>query len=707
MNIRKLPFLMFCAILASSTQATNYNASWANGDPITIGGVTYRDLLTPAVWGGTDPTTIAGSDNLIMNASSANISLSANATLKPYIVAGTANARYTINLNGKTLTATQNGLRNMTKGAQFTVSNGSLKLGYLLWPDRYASDAIASNNVFTVTGSGTFVDIANLYFGHNLASKPGSGAGNKVIVTDGACLAANVELARYYSVPGQPNGLYVTGSGTVFSNKNVHAVLTITNALGNATATTGSCASFSNEFVVADGAVVKNIDRFSIGSNQRNNFPYGKGHLLAFRGAGTSHRFSSGENSMLGFSHRMEVDGAAVTNDASINNYGLVTVKNGGSLVGPFAQWGTLVVSGQGSRFESSSLNVSHDDLPALRTYVTDGAYLSCNNSLSFGASGCTNGSLYVRNGGKVKCNGFIYLGNADENPQYQVAPYGCVLEVDGEGSVVTNNGMTVGACRLSGDKATGCCTNGHDNVIRISNGGKIYSSPNNSISIGFVCASNALEVLDGGLLECGTLYIGRAGAGWVGAAKADQVAFDNRCVVAGGEIQSTGLVSIRGNNSLCYVTNGVIHTTGTNILETSTNTGYLQIAGTNSLLKGDLAFRASAAGAKIDFVLPPEGYVRAPIQSDNLVMFSDSVNVGFIPPAPGEKVARMYTLAQVPASGTLTVPDALLTSLRTKLAALAAQDARFEEHAGVVKVENGFRRLQLATPSGTLILFK
>ena len=104
-------------------------------------------------------------------------------------------------------------------------------------------------------------------------------------------------------------------------------------------------------------------------------------------------------------------------------------------------------------------MNVSHDDLPALRTYVTDGAYLSCNNSLSFGASGCTNGSLYVRNGGKVKCNGFIYLGNADENPQYQVAPYGCVLEVDGEGSVVTNNGMTVGACRLSGDKATGCCT--------------------------------------------------------------------------------------------------------------------------------------------------------------------------------------------------------------------------------------------------------
>ena len=58
-------------------------------------------------------------------------------------------------------------------------------------------------------------------------------------------------------------------------------------------------------------------------------------------------------------------------------------------------------------------------------------------------------------------------------------------------------------------------------------------------------------------------------------------------------------------------------------------------------------------------------------------------------------------------ASGTLTVPNALLTSLRTKLAALAAQDARFEEHAVVVKVENGFRRLQLATPSGTLIMFK
>ena len=705
MNCSKLSSLAVCSVLAFLTQAANYNADWSKGDPITIGGVTYHDLLTPAVWGGTDPTTLASGDNLIMNHSSADISLSANATLNPYVVSGTANSRYAINLNGKTLTATQNGLRNMTKGARFTVSNGSLKLGNLLWPDRSASDDVKSNNVFTVTGSGTFVDIACLYFGHNMGSKPGAGAGNKVVVTGGAFMAANVGLARYCNAPGQPNGLYVTGSGTVFSNKSADATLIVQNNLGNTT--TGSAASFSNEFVVADGAVVKNIDRFLIGTNIRDRFPHGKGHLLAFRGAGTSHRFSSGDKSMLGFSHRLEVDGAAVTNVAGINNYGAVTVKNGGALVGPFSQWGRLVVSGQGSRFESPALDLGLEDLPAVLTCVTDGAELTCGNSLLLGGNGCTNGCIYVRDGGKVTCAGGIYLGYANEDPKYDIAPYGCVLEVDGDGSVVTNGGMTVGTCRLANQNATGCCTNGHDNVIRISNGGKIFSNPNSSVSIGFVCASNALEVLDGGLLECGTLYIGRAGSGWVGAVKADKVAFDNRCVVAGGEIQSTGLVSIRGNNSLCYVTNGVIHTTCTNILETTSNTGYLQIAGTNSLLKGDVEFRASAVGAKIDFVLPSEGYVRAPIQSDNLVKFVDSVDIGFIPPAPGEKVARVYTLAQVPASGTLTVPNALLTSLRTKLAALAAQDARFEEHAVVVKVENGFRRLQLATPSGTLIMFK
>ncbi len=52
MNRSKLSFLALCAILASSTQAANYTANWSNGSTISIGGVTYRDLLDSNVWGG-------------------------------------------------------------------------------------------------------------------------------------------------------------------------------------------------------------------------------------------------------------------------------------------------------------------------------------------------------------------------------------------------------------------------------------------------------------------------------------------------------------------------------------------------------------------------------------------------------------------------------------------------------------------------------
>ena len=552
------------------------------------------------------------------------------------------------------------------------------------------------DNEFTVTGVGTTLDVNDLYFGYNMANKSGQGYGNKVIVTNGAFMAANVNLAWYTSFPGAPNGLYVTGSGTVFSNKNASSRLAIQD--------TKSANSFSNEFVVADGAVVKGLDNFQIGETRGTH--YGEGHLLAFRGANTMHTFK-GSDSSLGLSHRLEVDGAAITNDnVYIYNFGTMTVKNGGSVIGKIGQYGTLLLSGEGSKIEASTFSMNQPNLPPVRIEVTDGALLSTPGSLQFGANGSTNASLFVRSGGKVSCN-VANVGYASTNLAYSVAPYCCVLEVDGNGSVVSNNSMNVGVAINGLAAFTGCGTNGHDNVIRIMNGGRIWTNPDNSISVGYVCPSNALEVLDGGLLECGTLYIGRMGMATIGPFNARQVAFDNRCLVSGGTIESTGILSFRGNNSLCYVTNGVMHTTSTNIFECEANTGCLQIAGTNSLVKGDLAFRVATAGTKIDFALPLEGYARAPIQSDNVVSFHAQTDVGFEPPAGAGRIADSYTLVQVPESGTLDVPATMITNMRSAIAALGEQDERFAKYRVKVVVEDGYRRLVARKPGGLILSFK
>ena len=170
---------------------------------------------------------------------------------------------------------------------------------------------------------------------------------------------------------------------------------------------------------------------------------------------------------------------------------------------------------------------------------------------------------------------------------------------------------------------------------------------------------------------------------------------------------ESTGLVSFRGNNSLCHVTNGVIHTTGNCSLECEKNTGCLLIAGTNSLVKGDLSLRVTSSGMKIDFALPKEGYARVPIQSDNAVSFHETTVVSFIPPVEVGRIADSYTLAQVPESGTLDVPAALLSNMRTAIADLGEQDERFAKYRVKVVVEDGYRRLVAGRPDGMIISIK
>ena len=409
---------------------------------------------------------------------------------------------------------------------------------------------------------------------------------------------------------------------------------------------------------------------------------------------------------MVGQTQRFEVDdGASVSFSSVLGNYGgIMTVKNGGILtLKSFSQYGDVVISGAGSKIVNTKNIAMKESLAPARLFVKDGGLLSMETShIQIGAQGGTNANMYVTDGGTVVCRG-INVGLATTNATYTHAPYDCKLLVTGEGSTVTFNSLTVGHAEGGGTTyAVGCCTNGHDNVVYVTEGGQMSGS--DSANIGFTCSSNALVVTSGGRFSCSELNIGRSRTGAVGTYKAEQVATDNRCVVADGTIEAT-MFSLRGIRTSCHVTNGVVRAASTNSIDDVTD--YLQIAGTNSLLKGDLAFHVKCNGGRIDFVLPKDGYARAPIQSDGKVLIDEATELGLLPPAEAGKTAKAYILMQVPASGVLYVPDNALAGLRSSLATLAAKDHRFEDYYVTMVSEGGYRRLLVKRHDGTLVLFK
>ena len=816
MNIGKLTVWSVCGLLAGAASATNYSATWNSGDPISIGGTTYRDFFDTKVWGGKDPTTTTTGDNLIMSGNG-NVSFSKSGTALGTMCEGSSGAQRKIHLNGFDYCG--NWWRVYAQRVSIDVTGAgslTLKTG-LKWPDRGWQNTTAnvmSNNTFTVHGEGTSVDFGSLYFGHNQATgQEGAGADNKVIVKDGAFAAATVYLGHYANAEGRPNGLYVSGEGTVFSNKKENAYLDVRSSTGSG--------SFSNEFVVADGATVQNLANFNIGYGDNTNA--GVGHLIAFRGSNTRHDFT-GNNSILGLTHRLEIDGATVSHKG-MQQHGYVTVKNGGRLnanmpiysdsrtlitgeasvysninVGAyglisfqrdatvsnivfeiadgakFENLGRMDISGAGGnkvvfRGTKTDLTARHGtetsgfsvvevgnalevvdgaklrlttgsgaahgncrirlygDLlvsgengllsfntttammvgalrsPTSRITVADGAKFEVGGGLNLGADGGTNACLSVTNGGVVTAAG-VYLGYASNDPKYEQAPHDCVIDVAGSGSKLTCSGLTVGTGEKASADATGCCTNGYGNVLRVRDGAQVVNSVD--LTIGNTCSSNALEVLSGGRIGACNVYIGRAESAVIGPTKAQFCAIGNRCVVAGGgAVEATGLLSIRGNDSSCFMTNGVLHTTMTNNFECMANTGHLVIAGTNSLLKGDLATRIIAVNGRVDFVLPVAGYVRAPIQSDNLVQFGSTVNFAFLPPAEAGNPTSTYTLAEVPASGKMDINEAMKNKFRTALSALQEADPRFSEYRVKVVVEEGFKRLQLKPRGGLMLIVR
>ena len=395
-----------------------------------------------------------------------------------------------------------------------------------------------------------------------------------VTVKNGGRLNANMPI---YS----DSRTLITGEASVYSNINVGAYGLMSFQRD---------ATVSNiVFEIADGAKFENLGRMDISG--------AGGNKVVFRGTKTDQTARHGTETS-GFSVVEVGNALEVVDGAKLR---LTTGSGAAHGNCRIRLYGDLLVSGENGLLSfntTTAMMVGALRSPTSRITVADGAKFEVGGGLNLGADGGTNACLSVTNGGVVTAAG-VYLGYASNDPKYEQAPHDCVIDVAGSGSKLTCSGLTVGTGEKASADATGCCTNGYGNILRVRDGAQVVNSVD--LTIGNTCSSNALEVLSGGRLEARNVYIGRAESAVIGPTKAQFCAIGNRCVVAGGgAVEATGLLSIRGNDSSCFMTNGVLHTTMTNNFECMANTGHLVIAGTNSLLKGDLATRIIAVSHHI-----------------------------------------------------------------------------------------------------------
>jgi len=197
-------------------------------------------------------------------------------------------------------------------------------------------------------------------------------------------------------------------------------------------------------------------------------------------------------------------------------------------------------------------------------------------------------------------------------------------------------------------------------------------------------------------------IYIGRATNEVVGTYTAGQTVYDNRCTVAdGGAIDYPGWLILEGNNSLCYVTNGIIDMKELRF-QTAADTGLLEVAGTNSLLRATNDIRIPNVGFMIRFVLPKEGFVRPPLQAGATMALTKGTKMAFV--APEGVRASEYVLADTPNTATWSLPDENLAAWREVLAE-AGED--FSEYSLRYGERNGRKQLRLVRSKGFSIILR
>ena len=505
-------------------------------------------------------------------------------------VTNTPNNRVTISGAGSEFSAGGVTVGSGSAGNSLLVTNGAILRTDLsnasLVSVSVGSGTFASNNILTVTGSGSGWVQTNT----NRAVFVGdSGDNNQLVFSGGSVssIASSINVGSQASAAG--NSLQVTGAGTILTNRSI--------ILANGT---------NQSLVISGGAQVVST---ATGSAQLNPSlslanTFGatpQGHSALITDSGTTYTMAGGLN--VGFQGTASLvisNGAQVFNTATTlgNSYiGYISNASGSSVLvtGAGSVWSNASTLSVGSSANTnSSLTVRDGALVSIVRGLdigeitnTVGASVTVDNATLSLAGGTSDGflmvgrrgsqsRLLVTNGGDVTVSNGITIG---QGASETVGAHSNVALVTGAGSsifqaaltgsfgnrigslgrdnsLIVSNGATVvmGGASSFQPNQIGFGTNSSGNSIVVTGAGSVWGG-RADLDVGFSGSSNFVSVRDAGLVTNGTVRIGAsnsANANYLLVDGAGSV-FSNRISLTVGNGTNTG-------NRVTVTNGGVLH---------------------------------------------------------------------------------------------------------------------------------------------------
>jgi len=388
------------------------------------------------------------------------LAASASAQLVPDGGTATING-VTTNLAGSLTVGTNSGNTTLilTNGGQVNSDGGTI-----------GSGAGSSSNIVFITGPGS---VWSNY--PNAGVRLGvSGAGNRLIVTNGGALLSTLLRFGSGDESSSNNSMVVTGPGSEVRSRDLFMGL-----LGA-----------RNQLTIENGARV-NADYVAIGSNSG---PPSTNNTLRVTDGG-----------LLLITNSLEIGGLSRNNQLIIANGGKVTNDScviGGGLTFGLSASNTVTVTGAGSVWHCRTGLVVGVLGFASQVVISDSGLLRTDNGYSIGSSSNGN-SVIVSGAGSVWSMGVAaeepYVGDAGSDNQLIVTNGGCVKSE-------SNFPITIGA------------TSGSNNVIRVTGPGSLLLTTNGNSPINLggtgssVATRSRLVVENGGQAFFRTITIGPGG---------------------------------------------------------------------------------------------------------------------------------------------------------------------------------------------------
>lgn len=284
-----------------------------------------------------------------------------------------------------------------------------------------------------------------------------------------------------------------TGATVVLQN----GILTTTNHLGVGT----TSAAHSNSFLVLAGALVRTID-FDIRAGQAGSY-----NILVVTNGG---HVISGRSVVIGGTATASNDLLVLSGFGSgLETLTTATGSGNGVIFGSGGHGNRLVIENGG--FVSNVVgNVGHAGTNQSALITSGGIWTNTGNF--FIGSGGRDHSVTISNNGTLFVRGTVFIGNGGAFNN---------LKVDSGGMAVASNHFHFGV--------TGASTN---NTVIVSGLGAELHTITLDINVGLKGSSNALLVLDGGIVRAGRhIYVGGAAAGAVAST-------NNYLLVSGADAQ-------------------------------------------------------------------------------------------------------------------------------------------------------------------------